>query len=242
MRISQEKKEETRRKLIDTAVEMIMEEGYQKATMKKIAKAAGVGPATIYKYFPSKEKLLVGFYVQKARYAIEDLEAVDDFAEFSLKEKVQALLEGYLEHLLVDREFAMKSLEMILNSASLVYSDTAPIKKEFKQVITRFLDEAEGKGEIAEMPFRDLVPEMLCHFVVGVLIYWSKDESEEFADTTRMIDLSLELGYEVLSSGIINKSFDLGSFFLKSYFFRSMGSKGNLLQKLVKAKTAFIAG
>ncbi|MEM9160103.1 MAG: TetR/AcrR family transcriptional regulator, partial [Verrucomicrobiota bacterium] len=63
MKVSKGKKEETRRRLIETAVEMIVEEGYQKATMKKIAKAAGVGPATIYKYFPSKEKLLVGFYV-----------------------------------------------------------------------------------------------------------------------------------------------------------------------------------
>ncbi|MEM9161130.1 MAG: TetR/AcrR family transcriptional regulator, partial [Verrucomicrobiota bacterium] len=180
--------------------------------------------------------------VQKARDAIGDLEEVEDFEEFSLKEKLQALLEGYLEHLLADREFVLESLDMILNSASLAYSDTTPIKKEFKDAIKGFLDEAEEKGEIEDMPFKDIVPEMLCQYVVGVLIYWSKDESEEFADTTQMIDLSLDLGYLILNSGIINKTFDVGSFFLKSYFFRSMGDRGNLLQKLVKAKTAFIAG
>ncbi len=242
MKVSKEQKQRTRRKLIEAAVELIVEEGHQKATMKKIAKAAGVGPATIYKYFPSKEKLIVGFYVQKARDAIEDLDEIGDFGEYNLKEKLQILLESYLEHLLTDREFVLKSLDIILHSSSLAYQDTTPIKKEFKAIITKFLDEAEASGEIDEIPFKEVIPEMLCHYMVGVLIYWSKDESEEFADTTQMIDLSLELSQLVLSSGLINKTFDAASFFFKSYFFRSMGDHGSILKKLVKAKTAFITG
>ena len=83
---------------------------------------------------------------------------------------------------------------------------------------------------------------MICHYFLGALIYWTKDESEEFSDTTQMIDLSLDFGYLLFNSGFINKTFDMGSFFLKSYFFRSMGSHGNLLKKLVKTKGAFITG
>lgn len=239
MKVSKEKKRETRRRLIEVAVDMIVEEGYQKATMKKIAKAAGVGPATIYKYFPSKEALLIGFYVLKAQYAIADLDEVEDLDEFSFREKLQVLIEGYLEHLLSDREFVLDSLERITGSTSLSYSDTNPIKEEFKAVIAGFLEASEEKGEFDELPFRELVPELLCHFIVGVVIFWSRDESEEFADTTQMLDLSLDIGYSVLESGLINKTFDMGAFFLRSYFFRSMGRKGNLLKKLLSAKSVF---
>lgn len=237
MKVSKAKKEETRRLLIETAVEMILEEGYKKATMKKIASKAGVGPATIYKYFSTKEKLLVGFYVLKAQDAISDLEKVKSFSEFNLKEKLQMLLENYLEHLLVDREFVLQSLEMILKSASLAYSDTTPIKKEFKSVVDVFLEAAVESGEIEELPFGEMVSEMLCHYFVGILIYWSKDESEEFSDTTQMIDLSLDVGYTILNSGLLNKTFDAGAFFLKSFFFRSMGGGGSFLKNLAKVKS-----
>jgi AcrR family transcriptional regulator len=54
--------------ILDTAAEVLAERG-EAASMAEIAEAAGVGRATLYRYFPSREALLAGL----AGAAFEDL-------------------------------------------------------------------------------------------------------------------------------------------------------------------------
>ncbi|HOZ87501.1 MAG TPA: helix-turn-helix domain-containing protein, partial [Bacteroidia bacterium] len=55
MRIRDENKEAAIRK---KAIEMIVNEGFDGLSMAKLAKAAGVSPATIYIYYKNREDLL----------------------------------------------------------------------------------------------------------------------------------------------------------------------------------------
>ena len=50
-----------------------------------------------------------------------------------------------------------------------------------------------------------------------------------------MVDMSLDLGVEILRSGIVSKATDLISFFVKAHLFRFMGS--GFLNKLVMNKS-----
>ena len=100
-----EKKAATRRKIINQAVKLFSESGYEQTTMKQIAKAAQIGDATIYKYFPSKEQVLLGFLELRALEAIERASATHEFEYFDLQEKLQLLIDTLLESLLPDREF-----------------------------------------------------------------------------------------------------------------------------------------
>ena len=45
--------------LIDTAIDLFGKKTYHEVGMRTIAEAAGVSPASIYRYFPSREDLLV---------------------------------------------------------------------------------------------------------------------------------------------------------------------------------------
>src|SRR5437867_6185214 len=56
MRIRDENKE---RLIRQKAIEMIVEEGFDGLSMQKLAKAAGVSPATIYIYFKDREDLIL---------------------------------------------------------------------------------------------------------------------------------------------------------------------------------------
>jgi AcrR family transcriptional regulator len=51
--------------------------------MKAIARRAGVGDATIYNYFPSKEKLLYGYFEDGHRRLIESMQDIEDFNKFT---------------------------------------------------------------------------------------------------------------------------------------------------------------
>jgi AcrR family transcriptional regulator len=79
MKISQEQKIESRKAIISAAVDLISEKGFKTSTMRGIAKAAGVGEATIYNYFPTKEAILYGYYQDHMLGCIEALKQVADF-------------------------------------------------------------------------------------------------------------------------------------------------------------------
>lgn len=59
MRVKDDKKQ---RAICEAAIKLIVETGFAETSMSKIAKAAGVSPATIYVYFENKENMLNALY------------------------------------------------------------------------------------------------------------------------------------------------------------------------------------
>ncbi|TAL29546.1 MAG: TetR/AcrR family transcriptional regulator [Spirochaetes bacterium] len=70
-------------KIIETALRIFAEKGFQEATISEIAKAAGVSDATVYEYFKTKEELL---------FVIPEKLTGDALREF--REKVLPFLRG----------------------------------------------------------------------------------------------------------------------------------------------------
>src|SRR5688572_15989115 len=56
------KGDQTKALILDTALEMFRERGYEQTTMRAIAKKAGVSLGNAYYYFSSKEFLIQAFY------------------------------------------------------------------------------------------------------------------------------------------------------------------------------------
>ncbi|GAB3930610.1 hypothetical protein GCM10029976_032870 [Kribbella albertanoniae] len=62
MGLREVKRARTRRVLADKAVELFTEYGFSRTTVEQIAEAAEVGPTTLYRYFPTKESLVLEFF------------------------------------------------------------------------------------------------------------------------------------------------------------------------------------
>ena len=73
--------------------------------MREIAQNAGIGEATIYNYFSTKEQLLFGFIEQTHADIKKELSKIKDFDSFELKEKLQMWFETLLIQYLPNREF-----------------------------------------------------------------------------------------------------------------------------------------
>ena len=93
MKVSEADKAKTRVLILNAAVDVIIEKGFKSASMREIARRAGVGDATIYNYFPTKEKLLYGYCEYIQQQVMESLQAIEDFHEYSLQEQLQQLVE-----------------------------------------------------------------------------------------------------------------------------------------------------
>ena len=61
MGLREVKRERTRRLIADKAFELFSDHGFGRTTVEQIAAAAEVGPSTLYRYFPTKEGLVLEF-------------------------------------------------------------------------------------------------------------------------------------------------------------------------------------
>ncbi|GAB3598614.1 TetR family transcriptional regulator [Microbacterium tumbae] len=59
----------TRRQIAEVAVSAFIEQGYDETTMEQIAEAAEIGTSTLYRYFPSKELLILEPFSEVLDYA-----------------------------------------------------------------------------------------------------------------------------------------------------------------------------
>jgi AcrR family transcriptional regulator len=66
-------KEEARKTILQHAVKVFAEEGYQRATMDEVANRLGVSKGAVYQYFPSKEALFQELCGNVARKVEETL-------------------------------------------------------------------------------------------------------------------------------------------------------------------------
>ena len=54
--------EATRRRLYETAIRLIGEQGYEATTLRDVAKRAGVSAGLLYRYYPSKRSVVLALY------------------------------------------------------------------------------------------------------------------------------------------------------------------------------------
>ncbi len=242
MKISKPQQAQNRRHIIRIAVDLMTEHGYEACTMKQIARAAGIGDATIYKYFPSKEKLLMAYYELSIEISLQVTLETPDLPQFSLQERLQLLLDSFLELLLADREFVAISKTVISKSPLLMMRDQMPGQQALKQQVLHFLEEAEQNAEIAPCEFKGLISGLFADYLFAVIIYWLNDDSEEFSDTTQLVDLTLAILVLALRSGLINKLTELFGFLLRSQMSRFMQKGSGVLELLKLAKRGLHAG
>jgi len=222
MKISKEQKQDNRNKIILAAVDLVTSKGLKDATMREIARTAGLGDATIYNYFPTKEAIIYGYYEDRFDQVTEHLKQIADFNTFTFQEQLQTVFETKLEILLPDREFLEKTFKTTFFALSQHYSRIRPIKEKFIAIIEDIFQAAMEVGEIEDQVFREMTIQLFWEYYIGIVIYWLKDDSDQFQSTTVLIDKSIDLACASIRAGIGNKIFDMGIFLFKNHVLSRM--------------------
>jgi AcrR family transcriptional regulator len=92
---------EVREAVLDAAASLAAQHGLRGVTMSEVAKAAGIGRATLYKYFPSVEAILMAWHERQVAHHFAQLHAVAS-AELTAVERLRRVLQAFgmigLEH------------------------------------------------------------------------------------------------------------------------------------------------
>jgi AcrR family transcriptional regulator len=163
---------------LNTTAALVAADGLTSVTMSRIAKETGIGRATLYKYFPDVDAILVAWHERHVHRHLEDLVAVRDSVGDTGK-KLEAVLTAYA---LITHEQPGTEL-----AASLHRTDHAERAQKHLQT---FLGDLIAAG-VRTGDLRDDVPvEELTSFVVHALSTASTSPSKEAVH--RLVDLTLD--------------------------------------------------
>ena len=82
--------------ILDAAGTLAAERGLRSLTMSEVAAVTGIGRATLYKYFPDVEAILLAWHERQVASHLAELEALRDGAG-GPDERLRAVLEGYAQ-------------------------------------------------------------------------------------------------------------------------------------------------
>lgn len=182
------KAELTRAKIVDAALSLFAEHGFEQTTMRLIADRAGVSVGNAYYYFRSKEDLMQAYYQSLFEAFAGNvgplLETETDFAR-----RLAGTVITWVETARPYHGFAAA----FFRTAADPDSPLSPFSEEsgptrdamigvFEQVIS-------GARKLrASDEVRRRLPELLWLFHMGVVLRWVYDKSPEQAETTLLVE------------------------------------------------------
>jgi AcrR family transcriptional regulator len=181
------KSEHTRALILETALGLFREHGYDGTTMRAIAQRAGVSVGNAYYYFASKEHLVQGFYDRLAEehriVALEALRGVSD-----LGERVGIVLTTWLDVAEPYHGFAAKFFKNAADPSSPLSPFSAESKQARESVIELHRLVLAGSKLRYDAEIERLLPEMLWLHHLGIALYWAHDKSPHTERTRRLAE------------------------------------------------------
>jgi len=186
------KGDQTKALILETALEMFRERGYEETTMRAIAEKAGVSLGNAYYYFHSKEYLIQAFY---HRTHEEHLTASTPALEkgSSLKARLLAVMRLKIDTLKPYHQFAGVLFKTAAHPESPLNPfapESDPVRQESIQLFDQVVE-----GSRARIPkdLRAELPYLLWVYHMGVVLFWIHDPSPKHWRTYRLIDHTVEL-------------------------------------------------
>jgi AcrR family transcriptional regulator len=183
------KAEETGLRILDAALDLFRQEGFDSATMRDIAQKAGVATGAAYYYYPSKDAIVLDYYQRACAGMQPKIEAALQNSH-GLEDRLRELIHVKLVHFAPNRGV----LRALLKNGADPKHPLSPFSLETQDI--RDTDIAWFQSILVDCGIRiprDLSPELpgiLWFFQMGVIYFWVIDESPKQARTEKLLELA----------------------------------------------------
>ncbi len=130
--------------ILETTWALVTEHGFRSVTMSQIAEETGIGRATLYKYFPDVEAILVAWHERHVAGHLEQLAKLRDEAG-DAGERLEAVLEAYAL-ILYHRGHHGTELAAFLHRDEHV----ARKQRQLHEMIRELVTEASATGDVRD--------------------------------------------------------------------------------------------
>ena len=186
------KGEQTKAHILETALAMFRDRGYDGTTMRAVAGEAGVSLGNAYYYFESKEHLIQAFYDRSHR---DHLAACHDVLanETELKKRLLGVLLAKLGTSMPYHRFSGLLFKTAADPRSPLnpFSDeSAPLRAESTQLFAEVVDGSSAKihGDLEAQ-----LPRLLWLYQMGIVLFWIHDTSPGCDKSYRLAERTCDL-------------------------------------------------
>ena len=172
-RISQ-KAVSTRQRILDTALDLFATKGYEKTTMREIAAEAGCSLGLTYRYFASKEELVLELYRNLVRQLEEQ---ANQLAPGSIADRFQRIILTQFELMTPHRQTLGAIFGPALNphtTAGVFGESTADVRRQARDIYIKIVTgsrDAPRGAQIEEMAT------ILYGMQLALTLFWLQDLS-----------------------------------------------------------------
>ncbi|MFP8967738.1 TetR/AcrR family transcriptional regulator [Pokkaliibacter sp. CJK22405] len=178
--------------LRQATLEVVNEDGFATSSIQKIAKRAGVSPATLYIYMKNKEELLVSTFMEIKAAMAQQL-----MAEFDASLPIKTSLEGFWSRLYTfvhSEGEKYRFIDQFTYSPYIKLIDTALLEAPY-QPLHQALDRAIAAGEIVDCP-----KAMLLSFVLAPPVFLARSRlNKGFRPSAQEVDAAFQLAWKAIS-------------------------------------------
>ena len=192
------KGEQTKALILSSALELLRDLGYEKTTMRAIAKKAGVSLGNAYHYFGSKDHLIQAFYHRThEEHLAASLPVLEK--ESTLKTRLLSVMRLKISTLEPYHQFAGVLFKTAADPHSPLNpfaDDSAPVRRDSIRLFEELV--ADSRARIPR-DLRAELPYLLWLYHLGIILFWIHDPSPKRARTYRLIDRTVDLLDKLIS-------------------------------------------
>jgi AcrR family transcriptional regulator len=187
--------EATREHIFRVALELFRTRGFDKTTMREVAKQAGLSLGAAYYYYRSKEDIVGAYYEHVQKEHLRQSRAGLAKAR-NLKQRLEAALHGKLDVVAGDR-LLMTALFRYGGDPNHPLCWFGPETERHRQLSMAVFDEAL-EGEKLPRDLRDAMPVILWAMHMGVLLFLLFDDSPKQERTRKLTDHAITLTLQAM--------------------------------------------
>ncbi|WP_329488411.1 TetR family transcriptional regulator [Kitasatospora sp. NBC_01246] len=195
-----DKSEATRALILETAMRLFQERGYEKTTMRAIASEAGVSVGNAYYYFSAKEFLIQGFYDRMTYdHAADARNRMAKTRDFS--ERLEIALTSWLDTAAPYHEFAAQFFRTAAdpNSALSPFSNESHPARATAVELFRDVLQGSDLAPKLDAELVELLPDVLWLHLMVVVLYWVFDRTEDTERTREFVRRSTPMAARVIN-------------------------------------------
>jgi AcrR family transcriptional regulator len=193
----QQRSARARTQILESALALFREKGFEDTTMREIAAHAGMAVGASYYYFKSKEEIVHEYYLMLEADAEAHTRALcSEIRNF--RDRVRAAIEFKLRQLGPDRSL----VKVLARIAADPDNPLSPFSRQTSEIRNRAITMVglvcEGDGVQCSALVRPVLPRLVWLLYMGAIFFWIQDRSVNQSSTRTLVDLTTTLLEKVL--------------------------------------------
>lgn len=178
------KKQNNKRAILDSAISLFNENGYEKTSIAQIARKAGVGKGTVYSYFDTKKSIIKGFCEYELEKVHHQLIAQSN-RDASVLEQLLIIYMTEFQQVTQNREFGRLYMREVLFPDENELKTATDLDEKYFNLLFPILEKGQERGELRkDLKLLHITAQFYSLFIIIVSAWYSERLANEEIEIT----------------------------------------------------------